>query len=736
MRLAILRHLRYAVRITSSGIIAVVIGCLQLSSVPAVAEENGALKPVTLPEPPQTTDPLFIVKPDQYNPTSCRKYIEKIKPGWKLAFTGKDQSKYQDAEDYVTGALCDALPVDFELRSKTLFAEDDDRTKDDKRTLPAEFIRALVESNEFDTPGYEGISISGAIISGDLILSKIKINNALLLKSVTFQGGLDLSYSSTEHNLEISGFLPRNTGLCLRGFQSTRSVFIHDLRQQPVNFDSKVTCDEKVISSIDLPGARIGGELNISDAVIRSVNAVGVQVAGQVQIRESDFYDRANPDINFQGASTGALVMRGINSRPALEAQTVEGCLEHIVVLDEINIAGYAQFVRSSFCAISMTGARIAKNLDLLGLTLGSFDFTGSTADGDFQIAPSLPPDPSRGSGRLPNWLRHDYDQPTPTFRAYKPNLVLNHSSVALLRVARNNWPDQEPGFNFHVASCELPGAIRSPSQLGLWAEIRTMLSMLWELAQTPWEWAVGRPPTAEKYPTIVADFRFKSFAKPSFCAFENRTEYRLDSISNPIKLNETEIEGWLGSTQYSPAEYQLMYDLLISNGQSSDARRIGYVGKMLESYEFRRAYGSGSLISIPVFILSSLPRWFIGYGYYSYLAIFWAALFCILGAVVFARVSPASVLISDATVYSSIHLGLRRYLLGTFGIIKKNNLDYGLISPFGYSFDTLLPLVKLRELHYEIEISGRQRYYFYIHKIFGWMLGIFVLGAFSGLIK
>jgi hypothetical protein len=78
---------------------------------------------------------------------------------------------------------------------------------------------------------------------------------------------------------------------------------------------------------------------------------------------------------------------------------------------------------------------------------------------------------------------------------------------------------------------------------------------------------------------------------------------------------------------------------------------------------------------------------------------------------------------------------GLRKYLLGNCGIIK-NNLDYGLISPIGYSFDTLLPLIKLRELHYEIEVAGRQRYYFYIHKIFGWLLGIFVLGAFSGLIK
>ena len=58
-------------------------------------------------------------------------------------------------------------------------------------------------------------------------------------------------------------------------------------------------------------------------------------------------------------------------------------------------------------------------------------------------------------------------------------------------------------------------------------------------------------------------------------------------------------------------------------------------------------------------------------------------------------------------------------------------------ISPLAYSFDMLLPLVKLRERHYEIKIiPWFPRNYFYVHKIFGYVLGLFLLAGLSGLTR
>lgn len=74
-------------------------------------------------------------------------------------------------------------------------------------------------------------------------------------------------------------------------------------------------------------------------------------------------------------------------------------------------------------------GGACFENVDLLGSRLAFFDFSGSNAEGDLQIGPSRGP-----PQRLPVWL--------PAFGTPKANLVLSHSSVALVRVALNNWPN------------------------------------------------------------------------------------------------------------------------------------------------------------------------------------------------------------------------------------------------------------------------------------------------------
>jgi hypothetical protein len=175
--------------------------------------------------------PVPLVKPDQYNVEACIDYFTNLKPG--LASGTSDPQ-----EKYTVNHLCEARTTDLSQLAEELAdraAEKGDPPVNAKsvKTLKAEFVKAIVESNEFDAPGYDRISISEAIIKGDLNLAKITINNALVLKDVQFLGDVDFSYSSTTHNLDISGTLPESKTLCLKGLQTTASIFINKLDYQP-----------------------------------------------------------------------------------------------------------------------------------------------------------------------------------------------------------------------------------------------------------------------------------------------------------------------------------------------------------------------------------------------------------------------------------------------------------------------------------------------------------------------
>lgn len=53
----------------------------------------------------------------------------------------------------------------------------------------------------------------------------------------------------------------------------------------------------------------------------------------------------------------------------------------------------------------------------------------------------------------------------------------------------------------------------------------------------------------------------------------------------------------------------------------------------------------------------------------------------------------------------------------------------------FWYSLDMLLPVIQLRERHYtDVDLITWVRYYFYIHKVIGYVLVFFVIAGLSGL--
>jgi hypothetical protein len=62
----------------------------------------------------------------------------------------------------------------------------------------------------------------------------------------------------------------------------------------------------------------------------------------------------------------------------------------------------------------------------------------------------------------------------------------------------------------------------------------------------------------------------------------------------------------------------------------------------------------------------------------------------------------------------------------------RRHGMPYGI----AYSIDMLLPIIQLRKMHYDIDLDGWARYYFYFHKIMGYVLGSFLVVGISGLVQ
>jgi uncharacterized protein YjbI with pentapeptide repeats len=155
------------------------------------------------------------------------------------------------------------------------------------------------------------------------------------------------------------------------------------------------------------------------------------------------------------------------------------------------------------------------------------------------------------------------------------------------------------------------------------------------------------------------------------------------------------EFEEWFYKMDhYVPQPYEQLASVVQSQGNAALATTIRY-----SSRERERSEATGR-----AWAWLSLLKWAIGYGHHPEYSVLWAFGFVAFGAIVL-RVS---------------------------GEGPRNGMPYGL----AYSFDVLLPIIRLRDKHYEIDLKTWARYYFYSHKIMGYVLASFLVAGLSGLTK
>lgn len=149
---------------------------------------------------------------------------------------------------------------------------------------------------------------------------------------------------------------------------------------------------------------------------------------------------------------------------------------------------------------------------------------------------------------------------------------------------------------------------------------------------------------------------------------------------------------------RYSPQPYEQLAKVLRDSGNFVEANHVLYAGRDRQLWA---AFSAGEWLYFGWYFLFKI---FIGYGYRIWYSFFWVLAFVVFGALIFRQTPEAS----------------------------AEKMPYGL----AFSFDRLLPLIKLRERHYKIDLNGWPRYYFYFHQLMGYILGSFLLAGLSGLTK
>ena len=157
-------------------------------------------------------------------------------------------------------------------------------------------------------------------------------------------------------------------------------------------------------------------------------------------------------------------------------------------------------------------------------------------------------------------------------------------------------------------------------------------------------------------------------------------------------------LKEWLGKQKnYSPRPYQQIAQVLRNAGYEDKATAILFEGKKRQQKETKTLFPNWWVLFL---------QWsFIGYGYHNFRVLYWVLILCGLGM-----------------------LTLRRS-----GQNVAHRMKYwGLC----YSIDMLLPIIELHKPHYDIALEGWVRVYFYVHKIFGYVLASFLIAGLSGLTK
>jgi hypothetical protein len=156
----------------------------------------------------------------------------------------------------------------------------------------------------------------------------------------------------------------------------------------------------------------------------------------------------------------------------------------------------------------------------------------------------------------------------------------------------------------------------------------------------------------------------------------------------------------WLERQAYSAESYIRLANTFVDVGMTDASKEVLFRSKQRE----REVSGIFSQV------VSSLSWLLTGYGYHYEFSVFWCLGFVVVGALVL-RFSEEG----------------RRFV---------RDLRFGTGDLFFYSLDAFLPFVHMRKDFADLDLQSKVKYYFYIHRLAGYVIGSFIIAGLAGLYK
>jgi hypothetical protein len=544
------------------------------------------------------------------------------------------------------------------------------------RILMPTFLEAILLEGKYRTR--HGVRIVGARFTQTVDLEAAQLGNDLVLDRSLLEKGMNFAGLRSPGKIALIG--SKVTGIVnLEGLHINQSLMMPNSDLDTVLLSSAhvggqlVLVGSKVTGTLGMQELRVDKDLVMREAEFATVDLSGAHVSGQLDLSSSTVTGpimRVPPGFGNPSGFGIPLCSRADSTRQDAMGWSADTAKSDTVRLMGARVDGNLDLQRSKIpCTLDMVELQIGQSLLSHGAQFDQIVMINAQVNGQLSLS---------GAKITGTVVMEDVQVSSTLF------------------LGRKSEFDGRVGFIFGKVggNIELAGGIFhqdvdiTETQIG--GELRLGTSH-----QAPPRWSPNSTLILRDVSAgAIQDLPNAWPKKLDLTGFTYRSLGGLYAAENdPMSGRSIEwFEDWLGEqVPYTPAPYIQLAAVLRDQGKPDTADGVLYASKERERAQspfWRNVWLSAN-------------RLLIGYGYHVERALYWSLGFWGAGIVA----------------------------LKLSGEGRKNGMPFG----FAYSFDMLLPIIRLREKHYQIDL-GCVRYYFYLHKIAGFVLASFLIAGLSGL--
>ncbi|MCY3876136.1 MAG: hypothetical protein OXF88_17830 [Rhodobacteraceae bacterium] len=689
---------------------------------------------------------------------ACRFRLEDVKKGWT------------ETDEWAWKEICEGRTVNFNDRLKEEFNPTDpehlNKWSDKGRMLHRNFLKTILLHEPFQSaiPPW-GVHIIGAVFQHDVDLRYGTIDRRLFLEESAFAASVLLGQVTTSATVsfngsKITGKLGMNTisvggnlymrkkaefkdvdmtGAIVGGLiNMTGSTFRGTLGMNGISVGRSLFMGEKADFEdvVDMTGAIVGEQIDMNGSTFRGTLGMnGISVGESLFMRKKAEFK----DVDMTGAIVGGLInmtgstfrgtlgMNGISVGRSLfmgEKADFEDVVDMTgaIVGEQIDMngstfrgtlgmngisVGESLFMRkkAEFKDVDMTGAIVGGQLGMTGST-----FRGTLGMEAISVGRNLFMHKKAEFEDVNMTGANVGGQISMTGSTFRGTLDMDAISVGESLFMRGQAEFKDVSVissridaNLDARSAILGNLDLTGTKIGGELRLGTIGNdVAWKNYNT--EDKEPDSPRMILQNTNVGALQDTKSSWPSVLelngfTFERLGGFRASEEELPHNRGSDWYIDWLERDQtYSPQPYRQLARILDASGHQSMASDILFASR---EREFREAWPDEPKKWLGLLMLRMTVGY--GHGWRYFWALGWVAFFTVLGT------------------------GILR--------LKEERLDNGKKLGFWYSLDMLLPIVRLREKHYEADLSNEWvRYYFFGHKVVGYVLVFFVLAGMTGL--